>query len=58
MDNYFTLRQNIFALAVVIVNVTQCRRRCMNEGTVNCGVALRPRPAEVQLRIHGYYIVY
>ena len=47
-----------FAIVVVIGNVTQCRRRWMNEGTVNCGVALRPRPAEVQLRIYGYYIVF
>lgn len=58
MDACNTPRQNMFALVVVAGNVTQCRRRCMNEGTVNCGVALRPRPAEVQLRIYGYYIVY
>ena len=30
--------------------VTQCRRHCVNEGTVSSGVALRPRPIEVQPR--------
>ncbi len=58
-DGYLILpRQNMFALVVVTGNLTQCRRHCMNKGTVNCGVALRPRPAEVQPCIHGYYFVF
>ena len=37
---------------------TQCRRHWMNEGTVSRGVALRPRPTEVQPCFLGSNIYY
>ena len=37
--------------------VTQCRRRCINEGPVSVGVALSHDPLRVSLCCSGYYVV-